>query len=442
MRTRRNHIELIVALAVTAVLVSGCLGSGANEPGKLATERNEAAGPRTLRPIDGGPGYYGQFDNPLPTAADYFPTGVWLESVKSREEINVDKAVGINLYVDLTADSNLEILGQDDPHVLSSYPSDKDNGAVLADEPDMWAGPGDALWTGNWPGQGPACTPDGTKCGYTLQRQLSDAVDSSKMTYANYGKGVTFWESDDEAAVFVNEFQDVVSADNYWFTDPNICGQSEGGALLEGDRGLAENECRLAANYGWTVDRVRSLVRPAGTKPVWAFIEVGQPFENSIEPVTSAQIRAAVWSSIIHGARGIVYFNHSFGGDCRSFHVLRDPCGEKVRTAVGELNRQLAGLAPVLNAPFLDDAVTHTDDVDTAVKVHDGSLFIFAGSAQASGHETLFELPCLAKGGGTVSVVDEDRTIMMEKGSFQDSFEDGNSVHIYKIEGAAGLCMP
>ena len=37
-----------------------------------------------LVPIDGGPGYYGQFSNPLPTDPSYFPIGVWLESGRSR----------------------------------------------------------------------------------------------------------------------------------------------------------------------------------------------------------------------------------------------------------------------------------------------------------------------------------------------------------------------
>ena len=34
-----------------------------------------------LREVDGGPGYFAQFANSLPSDASYFPIGVWLESV-------------------------------------------------------------------------------------------------------------------------------------------------------------------------------------------------------------------------------------------------------------------------------------------------------------------------------------------------------------------------
>ncbi|VXB00048.1 conserved exported hypothetical protein [Arthrobacter sp. 9AX] len=443
MKLQKIALGCLAALAAAPILLTACQsGTTGAEAGRLAVERNPDAPPRHLRAVDGGTDYFAQFANPLPTSPAFFPVGVWLESIRSLDEIRQDSEAGINVYVDLTADSDLGLLDGDGPFALSSLPSAKDNGAVLADEADMWAGPGDDAWTGNWPGQGPACAPAEGRCGYTLQQQLSSAVEPAKMTYANYGKGVTFWESDQEAARFVNEFQDVVSADNYWFTDPNICGVGEGAVLVSGTRQLMDSECRLAANYGWTVERLRSLVNPGGSKPVWAFVELGQPFNTSTGPITGPQIRAAVWSSIIHGARGIIYFNHSFGGDCGSFHILREPCAQRTRADISVLNRQIAELAPVLNAPFLDDAIQHASTVRSAVKVLDGSIFILAGSAQAASQEALFEVPCLAKGGGTVTVLNEDRTIEMQSGAFVDTFNDGNAVHLYRIDGAASLCLP
>lgn len=442
MRPRSTALRLTAALVVV-VVAAGCQsGSSVKDESKLAVERNEAAPLRSLREVDGGPAFLGNFTNPLPAASTYFPLGVWLESIHTADDVRSDSEAGINLYVGLTPDSELGLLTGSGPYVISAYPSAEDNGAVLADEPDMWAGPGNAAWTGNWPGQGPICQPDQGRCGYTLQRQVAAGVDSSKITYSNYGKGITFWQSDEESAVFINEFQDIASADNYWFTDPNICGQGEGGALVDGERPLAEPECRLAANYGWTVDRVRSLVRPSASRPVWGFVELGQPFDAPTKAASGPQIRAAVWSSIIHGARGIVYFNHSFGGDCRSFHLLREPCAQGIRSDVKTLNRQVAELAPVLNAPFLDGAIKHSTTVHSAVKILDDSLYILTGSAQAAAQEAFFELPCLAKGGGTVTVLNEDRTVSMDKGAFRDSFDDGNAVHLYRIEGAAALCKP
>ena len=63
-----------------------------------------------LREIDGGPGYFSQFANSLPTDPSYFPIGVWFESVTSQADINLDKAAGLNLYVVLTANSNLSLI--------------------------------------------------------------------------------------------------------------------------------------------------------------------------------------------------------------------------------------------------------------------------------------------------------------------------------------------
>ena len=64
----------------------------------------------SLREIDGGPDYFSQFANSLPTDPSFFPIGVWFESVTSQADINLDKAAGLNLYVVLTSNSNLSLI--------------------------------------------------------------------------------------------------------------------------------------------------------------------------------------------------------------------------------------------------------------------------------------------------------------------------------------------
>ena len=94
-------------------------------------------------------------------------------------------------------------------------------GYMVSDEVDMRFGPG---WAGVNPTTGgePTCTEEGD-CGYSIQRDLlAELPDDGRLRYSNYGKGVTFWETRGEARAFVNRFQDVVSADNYWFTDRNL----------------------------------------------------------------------------------------------------------------------------------------------------------------------------------------------------------------------------
>jgi hypothetical protein len=401
-----------------------------------------AADPLQLRQVDGGPEYFAKYPKSLPADPSYFPIGVWLESLMEPTDAPKDHLVGINLYVDLTSSSDITFATNQGMRALTSNPVSGAVGWVIADEPDMWAGPGDAPWTRNWPGAGPICTPETERCGYTIQREMRKGIPTGQLVYANYGKGVTFWETNEQASVFVNEFQDVVSADNYWFTDPYICGPSEGGAVLAAGAELSPEKCRLAANYGWTVDRVRSLVQPAMSKPVWAFVEVGHPFTDPKAPTISGpEVRAAVWSSLIHGARGIVYFNHNFGGACLSQHVLRESCGDAVRPWVTDVNGQINRLAPVLNAPFLDNALSHGEGVDAAVKVHDGSLYVLAGSAQAGQQDALFQMSCLAGADAAVTVLDENRTVAMTKGVFSDHFADGNAVHLYRVDGAAASCV-
>lgn len=424
--------------AAAALAALAALGLAACVPFPAEAEPGPAP---TWRAVDGGAGYYGRFDPTLPDTPDYFPVGVWLESLTDPDDVRRDLEAGLNTYVELTENSDLTLLegsgslamvGRDDPLA---------DGFVLADEADMWAGAGDATWTGLWPGQGEVCAPVGdvTACGFTVQETVRSQLPATGLTYANYGKGVAFWLGEADAARFVNDYSDVVSVDTYWFTDPNICGAGEGGGLLGGGRALAEDECRRAANYGRTVDHVRSLVQPAGTQPVWAFIELGHPFSEDDAPtITGPQVRAAVWSSVIHGARGIVYFNHSFGGDCESFHLLREPCGDAVRPWVAEVDRQLAELAPALNAPFLDGAVTvdgaRDDRVDTAVKVDGADQYLLAAATQDGVGEVGFELTCAVD--GPVTVLGEDRELAITDGVLTDAFADGLAVHLYRYAHA------
>jgi hypothetical protein len=256
------------------------------------------------------------------------------------------------------------------------------------------------------------------------------------MRFSNYGKGVTFWETNAEASRFVNEFQHVLSVDNYWFTDENICSEGEGGSLFTPPRRLPPDVCHAAANYGRTIDRVRSLVEPSGSKPVWGFVEVGHPSEGSTAPtITPQQITAAVWSTIIHGARGVAYFNHSFGGPCKTQHALREPCYKDVRAAVKQLNGRIKVLAPVLNAPFADGVVKAGAGVDVSTKWHDGHFYVLAGANQPSAQTAAFNLSCV--GDATVTVLNEGRTVPVVNGAFSDRFADGNAVHIYRVDGGS-----
>jgi hypothetical protein len=442
-RTRRTTHQS-VSFAVAGLLGSFVLAAGAasGAPSRDLTVSSVERPPTTanigartsrgsvpmLRPVDGGLGYYDRFSNALPGKASYFPIGVWFESVVSRRDINMDRDVGLNTYVVLTGNSNLALVRRSGMKAFlqhGEWAPDRGAGSQTAgwelrDEIDMQMSP---------------------DAGYAeLQRIKGSLPADGRLRYNNFGKGVLFWENNFEAGRYVNAV-DLPSTDIYWFSDNNVCGISEGGRLLAaGRRALTDTECHRASNYGAQVRRVRRLVSPRGSKPVWTFVELGHPMSQDHWPsITPPQIRAAVWHSIIAGARGIIYFNHSFGGRCQTQHALRDPCYASVRATVKGTNRQIKALAPVLNAPFVTSRWTHSPATKAMVKWHGGHFYVFAGAAENTSSTGSFSIRCV--GSATARVLGENRRIPIRRGSFIDSFVDGNAVHIYRIDGgsACGL---
>lgn len=387
-------------------------------------------------PWEGGPAYYAAY--PAAAAAGwtdpaFFPIAVWQESVREPRDTALDRAAGLNTYLSPTANSDLALIRAAGMHAVASSPAQESAavlGWFLADEVDMWAGPGDSAWTGNYPGQGPICRPAESRCGYTVQRTLLAGFPTDgRPRFGNYGKGVIFWETDAEAGRFVDDFTAVVSADIYWYTDPHVCvSPSEGPSL-----GVTPATCRRAANYGRTMDRMRALdARDGRRQPIFAFVEVGHPFtEDDAPTITAGQIAGAVMNSLIHGARGISYFNHNFGGPCISQHVLRDACGAAVRPTVAETNRRIRSLAPVLNTRSYAWPVNPA--LDSMIKIHDGAYYLFAmpGRTGGTGTQRLALPPGLA--GAPAEVLFEGRTVPTTGGVIVDNFAREHSYHVYRI---------
>lgn len=387
-------------------------------------------------PWEGGPRYYAAHPPAAAagwTDAAFFPIAVWQESVRQPEDTALDRAAGLNTYLSPTGNSDLALIAVAGMHAVGSVRTQTSPATVgwfLADEVDMWGGPGDSAWTGNYPGQGPICRPTQSRCGYTVQRRvLASFPNDRRLRFANYGKGVIFWQSDAQAARFVNDFTSVVSADVYWYTDPHVCQAPAEGPSV----GVTPATCRRAANYGLIIDRLRALDALDGRRqPIFAFVEVGRPFaDRGARTITGGEIAGAVVNSLIHGARGIVYFNHNFGGSCISQHVLRDRCGAAVRPAVTEINRRIRELAPVLNTPSY--AWQANPALDTMIKIHRGAYYLFAmpGRTGGTGAQRLTLPPGLA--GATAEVLFEGRRVSTSGGIIADTFAREHSYHIYKI---------
>jgi hypothetical protein len=373
--------------------------------------------------VDGGPGYYGQFSNGLPTSADFFPIGVWGAYDFTATNVAKDKDVGLNLYV-WNADTSAS--GQQNIAAAGMYTfqnvDDRANtgthtrGWMLDDEADMQSGPG-------------ADTTNCTGAGYDVMRAQLAKVPDGRVTYANYGKGVFMWETDAQASCFVNRFQKITSLDMYWHTDPN-----------EKSNPLYAK----SASYGQTVDRARALdARDGQRHPIWNFVEVGWPWteDPAGQPqgaISPAEIRAAVWHSIIAAARGIIYFQHSFGGPCQTHHALRQTgtaCYGAVIDMVRSVNTQIRTLAPVLNAPTVTGSQTQDASIRTMTKWYGGHYYVFAAARQPSPGLVSWSMPCI--GAATAVRLGEPGTLPLVAGVLTDTFADGNAVHIYRIDGGS-----
>jgi hypothetical protein len=422
-----------VAVALAAAFISRGPGdrspAGPPDPGAqtmtaAGTDGDTLPSTVTLRHPDGS------YPAGLPNDPGFFPLGVWLETVVSEEVVAEDVSAGLNLYVGLAHEdeSDLDAIESSGMHLLvqaDEWTGDPRadhaavDGWVVYDEADLMYGPGSDRWSGDagWN----TCVPpqdDGGQCGYTVMQQHEALVPDGMLRYANYGLGVLYFESEGQAERFVNGgFQHVVSADDYAFTRPH-----------------AEAADRRGATYGDVVERVRALDSQDGERqPVWAVVEVGHPFPDDSAPtIRPHQLESAVWHSIIAGARGIVYFNHSFGGPCPTFSVLRARCDPGMTPTVTELNRQITQLAPVLNAPFADGYVAVDGPVAAMAKIGpDGAWYVFAGAATlgTDSAEATFRVAA----GTTAEVVHEGREIEIVDSRFEDTFADGNAVHVYRI---------
>jgi hypothetical protein len=371
--------------------------------------------------MDGGPNYYSQFSNPLPSASTFFPLSTWGSYNHFQPEIDEDKAVGVNGYVWAADAQNIAAIRNNGMWVIQDYGlqnvGSETAGWVLGDELDMTNGP--------------------SACPSMLnQHKAAIANPGGRFYYSNYGKGVIFWETDAQAACFVN-YDDVNSADIYWFGDGNVCDSlSEGPAFYGLSRPLTVAECRRAANYGDVVSDMRRLDAIDGARhPIWAFVDVAFWSSNGRQPLP-AESRAAVWHSLIAGARGIIYFQHSFYGPCTTHHVLRDnACYQPMIDTITSVNAQIKSIAPALNGPKLASGFSANANVKAVAKWDGQRFYVLAGSAENASTTGAFSIPCV--GNATATVLGESRSIPVVAGAWSDAFAGGNAIHIYRIDGGS-----
>ncbi len=388
---------------------------------------------------------YAQWNHGPSNSDDYFPIAVWLQEPK---DATLYKKAGINLYIglwqgptekqlDTLRAAGMPVVCAQNKLALEKHLSDKIIvGWMHGDEPDnahkfsgYWGGDKERIKEA-WPelykkqrldkneyrGYGPAVPPKWIVRDY---KQIQ-ANDPTRPIMVNLGQCVSWpaWKGRGERSGHMEDYAEYI----------------KGCDIISFDIYPAAHSSLDVKDALWYVPRgVRRLRQWSGDKKVpWNALECTEISVTGAKP-TPQQVKAEVWMSIIHGSRGLIYFVHKFTSPGSTRKLLEDP---EMLAAVTAINQRIHQLARVLNSPPITDAVSVTSTnsktpVHVLVKRHGGATYIFAVAMYEEETAATFQVSGLA-GAKTVEVLDEDRTIAITDGKFNDNFK-GNAVHLYKV---------
>lgn len=384
---------------------------------------------------EGGAAYYAKFPDAVKagwTNPNHFPIGLWWGQVSSNDEVAYDKSKGINTYVVTNPNTDYKLFDNNNVSYI---------GTALQNQPRT-----SKSWVGDFMDDevdGRYSATAGQDYLDTLSKKLPD---HNKLRYGNYTGMVISWQDNNASWAtasqnYVNKYNDATSIDAYWFSSAQCdWANPNGGAYITT---FTKSNCRTAQNYGRTVTSLRAQDAKDGKlQPIWNYIEDVDVAADGkqVHALTPVEVKGAAMSSIIHEARGLMWFNNSFGGPCASGNAIRDTqkkagyaCASTVN-AMGEVNNLIQSLAPVLNTQsYVWNFGTGTE---TMLKQYNGASYVFAmptdtGTNSGAGKKT-FTVPAALKG-KKVTVVGENRTIALSGTTFTDSFANVNSYHVYKI---------
>ena len=208
---------------------------------------------------------------------------------------------------------------------------------------------------------------------------------------------------------------DINSIDMYWFAgsrDPSWSGYMTlaGQHLYDLSSGMTSDQSERGSNYGDMIDILRGYQAGGYPAPIYSIIEDGQPFTGSTNGstyITPAELNWATWSLLIHGARGIIYFDHSFSGpgtgnvgvEQSYFQTVQPGQTISIYNQIKATDALIKQLTPVILAPFALNYVTASpvgysfptplykilNGIDTMAKYYSNQFYVFATTRNSAG---------------------------------------------------------
>jgi hypothetical protein len=385
-----------------------------------------------------GPSYYSKFRNGPSSSMGYFPVLTYQLNLSQWSQLPARlRAMGINGVDDaydesdqrnfnvaaasgLTLFINGDIAGRSNGQVVRAY--------AMQDEPNSNGSKYAAS----------SCSPSNDSCGhaYVGDANAYRSGDPTRPVIGNFTKDVMDWASP-PGGWSEGQFQqhnramigalDIVSSDNYGWTDPYEWDQRTGSG---------------SGHYGaWIYGHAISQLRWYDPRiPTFGFVECcddgNSPPTNTMMP---GMIQSAVWNIVVHGGRGYVFWTTDFydaNGDPRDnpypgsmyygpWALYGDHQWDAQYSAAAEVNHEVEANAPALNSPTVSgiSANSSTGVPLTALgKDVNGKLWLLV---QADGNEShplsnrtpmtaTIQLPPSVPAGTVLNVVGENRTITVD----------------------------
>ncbi len=145
---------------------------------------------------------------------------------------------------------------------------------------------------------------------------------------------------------------------------------------------------------------------------------------------TPEEVKTQMWMAIVHGARGLSIFCHSWAGKRMKAVGIAPEMMKALKPMLSEIHN----LAAVINSPTVVDGasakVSGDGRISTMVKKHGGATYVFAVNMFRKAEKPVITVK--GAGDGVAEVLFEDRKVPLKDGKIVDEFAP-YAVHRYKI---------